>query len=348
MRLLDRSIDGHHLSAAPTSSVPPERRGLDRDAVRLMVAGLRSGTIGHHRFRDLPRLLMPGDVLVVNTSATVPAAVDVITEDGVPLKAHFASPIAGDLWWLELRTPNGDGSTTPGPDLASQTLTMPGGGSARLVAIDASSPRLWVARLGGIPDLGSYLQIHGAPIRYLPGDSLPITEYQTVFANEPGSAEMPSAGRPFTSELVTRLVSAGVVILPILLHTGVSSYEEDERPGVERYRVPATTAQAANQLRAAGGRIVAVGTTVVRALETVARWDGTIHPGEGQTDLVIARDHRMRVVDGLITGWHEPSSSHLRLLEALAGPRFLGRVYEAAADAGYLWHEFGDSLLVLP
>jgi S-adenosylmethionine:tRNA ribosyltransferase-isomerase len=158
---------------------------------------------------------------------------------------------------------------------------------------------------------------------------------------------MPSAGRPFTSELVTRLVARGIAVLPITLHTGVSSFEHDESPGEERYRVPGATATAANALRAEGGRLIAVGTSVVRALETVALRDGALQPGEGLTDLVVTPEREILAVDGLLTGWHEPHSSHLRLLEAVAGDLFLRRVYNEALEAQYLWHEFGDELLII-
>ena len=168
-----------------------------------------------------------------------------------------------------------------------------------------------------------------------------------MFALEPGSAEMPSAGRPFTRDLVVRLVSLGVVVLPILLHTGVSSFEDHEYPGKETFRVPATTARVANTLRQAGGRIVAVGTTVLRALETAIEPDGTLRSSEGQTELLVTPESGVHAVDGLLTGWHEPRSSHLKLLEAVAGRELLQRCYEEALETGYLWHEFGDELLIL-
>jgi S-adenosylmethionine:tRNA ribosyltransferase-isomerase len=130
--------------------------------------------------------------------------------------------------------------------------------------------------------------------------------YQTVFATEPGSAAMPSAGRPFTAELVTRLVSNGVQIAPLVLHTGVASLESHEPPYEEYYRVPRATAERVNAARRGGHRIVAVGTTVVRALETVTDEDGDTHPGDGWTRLVVTPDRLLRSVSGLITG----STSH--------------------------------------
>jgi S-adenosylmethionine:tRNA ribosyltransferase-isomerase len=313
-----------------------------------MVARRGHHDLDHHTFAELPKLLEPGDVLVVNTSATVPSAFDARGSDGAEIRVHLASPTPEGLWLLETRRPDDRGGTRPALDLRPQRLTLPEGATVSLLTRSETSPRLWLARLDGIADLPRYRELHGSPIRYLPGPELPITDYQTVFAAEPGSAEMPSAGRPFTTGLVTELVSAGVVVLPVTLHTGISSFEADETPGPERFRVPAVTASLINEAKREGGRLVAVGTTVVRALETTADRHGRAHPGDGVTDLVIDQGRGMRLVDGLLTGWHEPESSHLRLLEAMAGAEFLSAIYRAAAASGYLWHEFGDELLILP
>ena len=347
MTLVSGPID-FTLPESRTAAAPPERRGKARDGVRLMVAHRASGAIEHHRFSDLPDLLQPGDVVVVNTSKTIPAAVDALSEDRRRLVVHFASAVSDDLWNLEVRAPTREGGTKPAPDLEPGTLTLPGGVQAHLLARSPRSPRLWVAALKGTSDALQYLEKHGRPIRYQSGPAWPISDYQTIFAGERGSAEMPSAGRPFTPDLVTRLVSKGVAVVPILLHTGVSSYEGDETPGEERYRVPAATAVVVSRLRDAGGRVIAVGTTVVRALEIVAGDDGSIHPGKGVTDLVVTREHGLRVTDGLLTGWHEPRSTHLRLLEAVAGRDLLQKSYDEALADDYLWHEFGDELLILP
>jgi len=346
MTVLSRSLE-FTLPDANTAIGPAERRGLARDGVRLMVARRPSGMIEHRTFHQLTELLDPGDALVVNTSRTIPAALDAVTHDGTGLRVHLASPMGQGIWSLEVRTLEPGGGTSPGPDLEPQTLNLPGGAHAHLLARKPASPRLWIAALEGAPDLDQLLQVHGRPIRYLAGPEWPLSDYQTVFATEPGSSEMPSAGRPFTTELVARLAAHGVVILPVTLHTGVSSFEDDESPGEERYRVPAATATVVNALKADGGRLIAVGTSVVRALETVATPDGLIDAGEGHTDLVVTPERGILAVDGLLTGWHEPRSSHLRLLEAMAGRGFLHRVYEQALETGYLWHEFGDELLII-
>jgi S-adenosylmethionine:tRNA ribosyltransferase-isomerase len=216
-----------------------------------------------------------------------------------------------------------------------------------LVAPYEGSTRLVLARLDLPAPVDTYLREHGHPIRYDYAGDWPIDAYQTVFAVDPGSAEMPSAARPFTPELVTELVARGVLIAPVTLHTGVSSLEHDEEPYEERYRVPPTTARLVNSVHAWGGRVIAVGTTVVRALETVTTPRGTAAPGEGSTGLVVTPERGLRAVDGLLTGWHEPRSSHLKLLEAAAGPKLLERSYAAARARGYLFHEFGDVHLIL-
>jgi S-adenosylmethionine:tRNA ribosyltransferase-isomerase len=170
----------------------------------------------------------------------------------------------------------------------------------------------------------------------------------TVFGWQPGSAEMPSAGRPFSTELVTDLVRHGVLVAPVLLHTGVSSPEHGEPPQAERYEVPATTARLVNATRRWGGRVVAVGTTVTRALESAADAAGVVRPAAGWTDLVLGPDRPARVVTGLVTGWHEPGATHLDLLEAVAGAALVEAAYDHALRERYLWHEFGDSCLLLP
>lgn len=346
MTVLTRPIE-FTMPDSNTAIGPPERRGVARDNVRLMVAHRGSGIIEHRTFRELIDFLNPGDALVVNTSKTVPAALRAVAPDGTELRVHLAAPLAKGLWSLEVRTPNPGGSTSPGPDLKPQTLALPGGALAHLLSRNPGSPRLWVAALEGTTDLDGYLHLHGRPIRYLSGPEWPLSDYQTVFAAHPGSSEMPSAGRPFTTELVTGLVAHGIAILPITLHTGLSSFEYDEAPATERFRVPAATTTAVNALKAGGGRLIAVGTSVVRALETVAAHDGSLHPGEGRTDLVVTPERGILAVDGLLTGWHEPHSSHLRLLETMAGRMFLHRVYDQALETGYLWHEFGDELLII-
>jgi S-adenosylmethionine:tRNA ribosyltransferase-isomerase len=328
---------------------PPEVRGGGRDDVRLLVSvGDREPAAA--RFRDLPAFLQPGDLLVVNRSATVPAALDAWRSDGTAVRVHLATPLPDGTWLVEPREPATDGTSLPFVgDLTGEVLVVAGGGRIAIERPYEGSHRLAVGWLSFAADALPYLDRHGHPIRYrhVP-EPWPLAAYQTVFAAEPGSAEMPSAARPFTTELVTRLVTGGVGIAPIVLHTGVSSLEGHEAPYPERYRVPATTAALVNATREGGGRVIAVGTTAVRALETVADPVGAVRPGEGWTDLVLGPDRPARVVDGLLTGWHEPRSSHLRLLEAVAPVDVLARAYRAAVAGRYRWHEFGDVHLILP
>jgi S-adenosylmethionine:tRNA ribosyltransferase-isomerase len=331
---------------------PPEARGLARDAVKLLVAG--PGGISHARFADLGDHLRPGDLVVVNNSATLPAAVDG-RRDGRTIAVHFSTARADKVWVVELR-PAGD-ATGHLPDVRpGERIDMPDG-AALIVGSSFPRPgvegaRLWTARVvieGPQGSVDSYLARHGRPIRYsyVPRQ-WPLRYYQTVFARQRGSAEMPSAARPFSEDLVTNLVARGIAIAPITLHTGVSSAEVGEPPTPEPFEVPPATARMVNSAHDSGSRVIAVGTTVTRALESAADADGAARPAAGWTDLVLGPARPSRVVDGLITGWHDAGASHLLLLEAVAGPDLVAMAYREAVERGYLWHEFGDSALLLP
>jgi S-adenosylmethionine:tRNA ribosyltransferase-isomerase len=338
-----------HLEA----SEPPEGRGLTRDAVRMLV-GYRDGArVVHSTFSMLPTYLEPGDLVVVNTSGTLAAAVSGTDASGAPVVLHFSAELCADLWVVEPRRVSGRGSSPWGDAEGAPPRTiLLEDGDARIELLEPyrESMRLWVARVRAPAPLTRWLAVHGRPIRYgYVERPWPLSYYQNVYVTEPGSAEMPSAGRPFTPELVTRLVAKGVGVTPVVLHTGVSSLESHERPYPERVRVPTVTAARANLARRTGGRVVAVGTTVVRALETAfdAR-SHTVQPFDGWTDVVVTAARGVHAVDGMLTGWHEPEASHLWMLEAVAGPELLEASYDAALAEGYLWHEFGDVHLVLP
>lgn len=329
-----------------TAAAPAERRGGRRDGVRLMVADVGADTIAHSTFDRIGDVLRPGDVLIINVSATVPASVDG-SMGSTAVRLHLSSPIAGNLWTAEPRRPAGVGSE-PWPGFGGGTVSLPAGAQAVFLAPDARSTRLWIVKLRKVGDPEDYLNRHGSPIRYShAGEAWPLFDYQTVYAVEPGSAEMPSAGRPFTTGLVTSLVASGVLVVPVVLHAGVASFEAGELPDAERFRVPETTALVVNRARAAGGRSIAVGTTSVRAIESVTDTSGMVHPGSGVTDLVVTPQRGVRSVDGIVTGWHEAGVSHLSLVEAVGGRDLVTRCYQEAVERGYLWHEFGDSLLVL-
>jgi S-adenosylmethionine:tRNA ribosyltransferase-isomerase len=333
------------------ASEPPEARGLARDEVRLMVASRSSADVIHTRFRTLPSHLRPGDLLVINSSATLPAAVPASKGDGTAIEARFATraPLSEntDRFVVELRTAGGEAPLSSGR--AGEQILLAGGVSLELLAPYAGRGRLWLAHAHTAEHIHDYLARHGRPIRYgYVSKRWPLSVYQNSYATVPGSAEMPSAGRPFTPRLITELIGRGTLIAPLTLHTGVSSPERGEPPYPEQYDVPAATARLVNAVRDWGGRIVAVGTSVVRALETVAAADGTVRAEAGWTNLVVSADRSLRTVDGLLTGWHEPHASHLQLLEAMAGEAFVRRCYVSALERGYLWHEFGDSHLILP
>jgi S-adenosylmethionine:tRNA ribosyltransferase-isomerase len=311
----------------------------------MLVARRSSGSLTYARVRDLPEFLVPGDILVVNTSATLPAALPARLGERA-VKLHLSTRLDDGTWVVELR--GADLEPYRPPPIGAH-LELPGGGGAELVAAYQNSDRLAVAQLSVGEPAETYLQRHGAPIRY-PHEptGYPLDAYQTVFARKPGSAEMPSAARPFTHDLVTELITRGVLFGPVTLHAGVSSLERGERPFPERFDVPWTTAQLLNARFTWGGRAIAVGTTVVRAIESAATPSGLVAPAEGWTDLVITRDRPLHAIDGLLTGWHDPASSHLELLEAAAGAELLERSYTAARARGFAFHEFGDAHLVLP
>jgi S-adenosylmethionine:tRNA ribosyltransferase-isomerase len=331
---------------------PSEARGAERDAVRLMVAEAATDHITHAAFTELPEFLSAGDLVVVNVSATLPAALQAKRGDGSAVRIHFATraPRLDDSWRVvELRSADG---ATPVRGHAGETLTLPGPDAAHseleLVVPYASGSRLMLAHLHSSETVVDLLTHYGEPIRYgyVPRP-WPLDAYQNVYARTPGSAEMPSAGRPLTHRLISELSTRGIAVAPITLHTGVSSPERHEPPFPEEFEVPEPTARLVNMTRAAGGRVIAVGTTVVRALETAARPDGSVDAETGWTGLVIDPDRGVDVVDGLITGWHEPEASHLQMLAAMVGEALLERCYRAALHHGYLWHEFGDSHLIL-
>ncbi|MFF9791033.1 S-adenosylmethionine:tRNA ribosyltransferase-isomerase [Streptomyces bacillaris] len=391
------SLEALRVPPELSARVPAEQRGSGRDDVRLLVT--RGTDVSHHAFRELPGQVRPGDVLVVNTSATLPAAVNGRV-GGERVVVHFSTRGEDGRWAVELRAPGASGATVPrpggpagavvrlpggrelvleepmggalsvgalsaggalptGPGLAPGRTPAPALGAAEAEPVErgpvgagpAEGARLWWARVPeGVPGL---LRRYGRPIRYgYTERDQPLSAYQTVFAvaapDGSGSAEMPSAARPFTAALVAELVSRGVQFAPLSLDTGVASAEAHEPPYPERFSVPPTTAWLVNAARAAGGRVIAVGTTAVRALESAVDADGVVRPVAGWTDLVVTPRRGVRVVDGLLTGLHEPEASHLLMLEAVAGREALRRGYEAALERRYLWHEFGDVHLILP
>ncbi|MEV4616764.1 S-adenosylmethionine:tRNA ribosyltransferase-isomerase [Kitasatospora sp. NPDC049258] len=342
-----------------SARAPAEARGLTRDGVRMLVGHRDTLDTEHRYFHELPELLRPGDLLVVNNSATVPAALPGRLPAGGAVVLHLSTarpdPLGHHL--VELRRPAAGAAEyfPPGssPARAGLRIELPGGARAELTA--PHTPRLWHARLAlpdgvdGVDGVIGYLGRYGRAIRYGYVDrEWPIEAYRTVFAAEPGSSEMPSAARPFTAGTVARLAARGILVAPVTLHTGVASPEAHETPYAERFLVPAATAGLVGHVRAGGGRVIAVGTTVVRALESAVAPDGRLRPAAGWTELVVTPERGVRAVDGLLTGWHEPQASHLLMLAAVAGLPLLERCYAEAVAGRYLWHEFGDVNLLLP
>ncbi len=339
-----------HLPPELEAPAPPENRGMTRDAVRMLVAKRSDLSLVHSHFSELPRFLDEGDLVVINTSGTLAAELDGTLPNGSAVQVHLSTQLPAGLWTVEIRQA---GAAYLGAE-TSDLIQLTGGGQVALLAPYSPGPggagvRLWVSSLETPERLHSFLARYGRPIRYgYVRGSYPLAAYQNVYATDPGSAEMPSAGRPFTPEVLTRLVAKGVGVAPLLLHTGVASLEANEPPYAEYFKVSLATAHRINDTRRSGGRVIAIGTTVVRALESVVDEHGHVHPSEGWTETVVSPEHPVRSIDGFLTGWHEPEASHLAMLEAIAGRPLLEASYAAALSEGYLWHEFGDVHLILP
>ena len=331
--------------AALQATMPPEARGLQRDEVRLLVS-TPNGHL-HSAFTHFADFLQRGDLLVVNRSATLPASLLAVGTHG-PLLLNFSTNYGDGVWLAEPRW----SSSEPGPlPLAPGETVRIDNLPIQMVTPHPGLPRLWFVRAAG--DLCAAMQRHGTPIRYgYVEQPQPLSAYQTIFSKIPGSAEMPSAGRPFTQRVLHTLHERGIEIAGLLLHTGVSSLEIDtelveaQPMYAEPFYVPRATARAVNRAKQAGRRVIAVGTTVVRALESA--WDGAqIQSTRGFTRRYIHSGNPVHVVDGLVTGLHDPLASHLAMLYAIGGEALIRSAYAEAVANGYLWHEFGDSHLIL-
>lgn len=316
---------------------PPEYRGVARDGVRMLVTDRQARSHSHAHFYDLPAILRRGDLLVVNNSATLPAAIRAQRNSGDAVQLHVSTKIDERLWMVEPR----------GPIDAGEVLTLPGGASATVIApVEPRRPRLWYVAFQSNAPMYAYLAQFGAPIAYAYLDrSFPLRDYQTLFAREIGSSEMPSAARPFTKAVVAQLRRHEVEVATITLHCGVASFEAPERPGIERFTVSHATADRVNAARHDGRRVVAVGTTVVRALESAAA-DGGVSATQGWTDLFIDDTYQLKVVDAVLSGFHAASATHLSMLHAFMDAELLGSAYAEAGEYGYAYHEFGDVHLI--
>ena len=331
---------------------PAELRSDSRDKVRLLVSTPK----GHHhsRFANLANFLDAGDLLVVNRSATLPASLP--AEGGVGsfilnLSTRYDIGVHNDaeVWLAEPRWSYDRAEPLP---LKAGEVFRVAGMNATMLRPHPGLPRLWFVRLEG--DVSATAQRFGEPIRYgYVEKPYPLSAYQTIFSDTPGSAEMPSAARPFSERVLACLEDKGVSVKKITLHTGVSSLEmseddiEKQTLFAEPFEVTQEVADSVNETRARGQRVIAVGTTVVRALESA--WDGErVRAAQGFTRHYVHPGRAVNAVDGLISGFHDPKASHLAMLYALAGKDLILEAYAGAVKEGYLWHEFGDSHLILP
>lgn len=327
-----------HVSGLIEATAPPETLGVQRDEVRMLVTDRRGRSHAHAFFYELPRFLRRGDLIVVNDSATVAAAIPARRSNGESITLHVSTMIDRRIWVTEPR----------GTVLAGEELRLPGGASAVTIApVDPVYPRLWYTWFGLSQPMLTYLEAFGEPIRYgYVKQRFPLEDYQTMFARVPGSSEMPSAARPFTPRVAGALAAKGVGIATITLHCGVASFEAPERPGMERFSVSRVTADCINATRRNGGRIIAIGTTVLRALESAIEGDEVI-AASGWTDLVIDEQHRIRAADGMLSGFHDGRATHMWILQAMLDRELLDAAYEEAAAERYRYHEFGDVHLLL-
>jgi len=317
---------------------PPERRGIARDEVRMLVTDRAAQLHVDARFVDLPKFLRAGDVLLVNDSATLPAAIEARRENGERLLLHVATMLDERLWTAEPR----------GSVRAGEELRLPGGASAVVIApSDPVHPRLWYTWFQLPVAMHAYLDRYGQPIRYgYVTEHFPISDYQTIFAKQPGSAEMPSAARPFTPRVVHALHERGVEIAPVTLHCGVASFEAPELPASERYSVSPQAAAAVNAARREHRRVIAVGMTALRAIES-ATPQREVVSSAGWTDLVMREHDQPKSVDALLTGFHDAAATHQWILRAFLGRDLLADAYAHAAESGYYQHEFGDVHLIV-
>jgi len=332
---------------------PPERRGLARDEVRLLVIDRDSKDRVHTRFNRLGEFLQKGDLLVFNSSRTLPAALKGCAGKNAPcIEARLAEHLPDDSWLVLLLCENGAPFTCG--LRAGMEIEFGEGLRGAVIKKDERIPRLWQMRFSQKgAELVDTIHRIGAPVRYeyvsAPWD---LDYYQTVYAQEPGSAEMPSAGRAFTWKLLFELRRRGVETAYITLHTGLSSYMDDALDRLhpaseEEYLIGEKAAAKINLARRQNRRLIAVGTTVVRALESAADENGFVESRHAYTRLRVTENHKLKTVNALLTGMHEPEASHLDLLAAFLPPEEIREAYEEAVEMKYLWHEFGDLNLII-
>ncbi|TCP70686.1 S-adenosylmethionine:tRNA ribosyltransferase-isomerase [Baia soyae] len=330
------------------ASLPPERRGIRRDHVKCMVLNRQTGETTHTQFQHIDSYLEKDDLLVLNASRTIPAVFQVDWKrNGTLLQTQVEIRLARRIDstnWEALIVAAG---VNLGDEFIFSSYLQ-----AQVISLSEASIVTLQFSQSGNHLLESFYAL-GEPIRYEyidhPWD---LDYYQTVYGTVPGSVEMPSAGRAFSWELLLKLQKKGVRIAYIQLHTGLSYLLDDQayldpKKHAEEYLVPVSTVQEIKKAKKHGKRVIAVGTTIVRALETSIDGDGELIPQTGWTSLHITANTKLLVVDGLITGFHEPEASHLDLLSSLINPEHLLHAYQEAIEHQYYWHEFGDMNLIL-
>ncbi|MEH7159274.1 S-adenosylmethionine:tRNA ribosyltransferase-isomerase [Neobacillus drentensis] len=327
------------------ASLPPEKRGVRRDHVRMMVLDKTTGVINHDHFFQLADYLQPGDLLIANNSRTIPAVLHAkwvrnTNPIETTIEVRLARRVREDLWEaLIVADPVKLGDLLEfSPDLSAIVIGEKGNSPLKIIEFTKNGTELF-----------NMIYALGEPVRYeyieKPWE---LDYYQTIFASHPGSVEMPSAGRAFSWELIFKLNKLGIELDFIQLHTGLSyllddGYLQTPEDNVEEYQVSERTMERIHRTKTAGNRVIAVGTTVVRALESAAR-NGVL---AGTTNLYIDSHFPLKIADGIITGLHEPQASHLDMLSAFVSEQHLFQAYNQAVDARYLWHEFGDMNLIL-
>jgi len=320
-----------------------------RDASRLMVLTRRERRVEHRHFRDLPEYLRPGDVLVLNDTRVIPARLAATRPTGGKVEILLLTPRGGDVWECLAR---------PGRRAQiGQTLTFAGGRMTGLVLskTEYGGRVLQLSATEGL-DVDSLVDAVGEmPVPHYIKSRLDRPErYQTVYARERGSAAAPTAGLHFTPELLGQIEQAGVAIARVTLHVGLGTFRpvkteqvEEHVMHSEHYEVPAQAADAINSARAAGGRVVAVGTTTVRTLESSAGPDGRVMPGTGWTGIFIYPGYVFRAVDAVVTNFHLPKSTLIMMVSAFAGREFVLDAYRRAVAEKYRFFSFGDAMLIL-
>ena len=328
------------------SSLIAAQPSLPRDHARLLVLQRLDRSLAHRRVDELPNLLRPGDLLVVNNTKVLAARVaGRKSSSGAEVEILFVKDLGDAIWEVLIK-----GTFRPG-----QIIEM--GAEASAVVIERGAIRTTVRVESPIP-FSEWLRQHGRMplppyLKRAPTDQ-DREWYQTLFALHEGAIAAPTAGLHFTPELLGRLRQSGIGLTAVTLHVGVGTFKpvtvdriEDHQMGAEWIEVGAEAVRSIEQVRAAGGRIVSIGTTVVRALETAARGDGRIRPYCGETDIFMTPGFSFKVVDALLTNFHLPRTTLLMLVSALAGTELLRQAYADAVRERYRFYSYGDAMLIL-